>query len=901
MTLPGTRLRALAARLCAATTMERLIDPAIADLQAEYEEASRTRPGWRRRWIWMRGHIAFFTMIVVHSRAAPPKKEKTGGLTPWRGLSLDVRLALRLLVKHIGLTIVGTIAMAFAIWSGIVAFEFYTQIMRPALPLAGGDRIVGIVMVDTARRGERAPTLHDFVAWRDALKSVPDLAAYRDRNWNVIVGDAAPEPVPVAEISAATFRVVRERPVLGRPLIEADENPDAPWVVVIGYDVWQSRFGSDPNVIGRELRLGNVPHTIVGVMPEGFRFPLAHGFWVPLRLDPVDYPRKQSPGLRVFGRLAPGATVDAAQPELTVLGVTAAAAFPDTHQHLKPQVVPYIDSIFGGFSADSTSELFMGNLLSVLLVVLVCGNVALLMFARAATRQNEILVRTGLGAGRGRIIGQLFVEALVLASVAALVAVTSAQVAWHSLFAMVAENIFENRIPFWMHSSVSPRTLLYAALLTFIAAVVAGVLPGLKVTRGIGTQLRQSSPGGGGLHFGGIWTVLIVMQVAVMAIVPTPVIAIYGDVARWARVANAGLVPEQYLAAAIAMDRDKAPGAAAATFPGRFTAATQELERRLEAEPGVSGVTVATVLPLMDHPLRQVELDEGGAAPADGNVRSRWVSSAAVALDFFDVLDAPILSGRAFHSGDLQPGARTVIVNQSFAQVVLGGNNPVGRRFRDSDPTRPRGQAPWHQIVGVVRDFGIDPEDRDPRRDSRRARIFHPLVPGASYPVRMAVHTTGDPLLFVSRLRSIARDVEPTLQISEIARFDQVAAAGARTMTLLFWAFLALACVVVLLSLTGIYSVLSFTASQRTREVGIRVALGGRRRHVIAALFRRPLMQIGLGILIGLVIADRISEGDMVRIIALYGCVVVAIAALATLGPVRRALRIQPVDALRAE
>ena len=177
---------------------------------------------------------------------AAPRKRSNGGWAPLRGLSLDVRLALRLLVKHIGLTVVGTVAMAFAIWSGIVAFEFYTQIMHPRLPLDGGARIVGIVMVDTASPGERAPTLHDFVAWRDALTSVQDLAAYRDRNWNVIVGDAAPEPVAVAEISAATFRVVRERPVLGRPLVEADEKPGAPWVVVIGHDVWQSRFASDP-------------------------------------------------------------------------------------------------------------------------------------------------------------------------------------------------------------------------------------------------------------------------------------------------------------------------------------------------------------------------------------------------------------------------------------------------------------------------------------------------------------------------------------------------------------------------------------------------------------------------------------------------------------------------------
>jgi predicted permease len=884
--------------------MEYLVDPAIADMQAEYEDAARRGQSWRRRWICLRGHLSFLMMIAAHGVGQM-------NLAPLRGLSLDVRLALRLLVKHIGLTVVGTVAMAFAIWSGIIGFEFYTQFMHPALPLDGGARIVGIVVVDTANRAERQPTLHEFVAWRDALKAVQDLAAYRDRSWNVIVGDAAPEPVAVAEVSAATFRVVRERPVLGRPLVEADEKPGAPWVVVIGYDVWQSRFESDPHVIGRELRLGNVVHAIVGVMPKGVRFPLAHNFWVPLRLDPASYPRQQAPLLRVFGRLAPGATLESAQPELTVVGATAlarrslgeggAAAFPDTHAHLEPRIAPYIDSIFGSFSADSTTEVFMGNLLSALLVLLVCGNVALLMFARAATREKEILVRAAIGAGRGRIMGQLFVEALVLAIVAAVVAVTCAQLTWHSLFAMVMENVFENRVPFWLHSTVSPRTLLYAALLTLVAAAIAGLLPGLKVTRGLGTRLRQSGPGGGGLRFGGIWTVLIVAQVAVMAIVPTPVIAIYGDAVKWARAANAGLVPEQYLAAAIAMDRGKVPDAAGSTFTGRFAAATQELERRLEAEPGVTGVTVATVLPLMDHPWGYIEIDEESAARGERNSSQRLVTSARVALDFFDVLDTPILVGRGFHSGDLLPAARTVIVNQSFAQLVFGGSRAIGRRVRYSDVAQPNAanaaSRPWYEVVGVVSDLGIAPEERA----SMRARIYLPLVPGGSYPLRMAVHTAGDPLLFASRLRSIARDVEPTLQISEIARFDQVAAAGARTMTLLFWLFVALAVVVMLLSLTGIYSVFSFSASQRTREVGIRVALGGRRRHVIAVLFRRPLMQVGLGILIGLLIANQISEGQMVRVIALYGCVVIATAALATLGPVLRALRIEPLDALRTE
>lgn len=894
MRRPGTWLRSMATRLFAANTMERLVDPAIADMQAEYEEAARNGLTWRKRWIWLRGHLAFFTMlahrqaqgIVAHGR---PAGARDIGVAPMRGLSLDVRLGLRLLVKHIGLTVVSTVALAFAIWSGIIAFEFYTQIMHPRLPLEAGARIVGIVVDDTAGAGERAPTLHDFAAWRDALTSVQDLSAYRDRTWNVIVGTAVPEPVAVAEISAATFRVVQERPVLGRPLVEADEKPGAPWVVLIGHDVWQSRFGSDPNVIGRELRLGTVPYTIVGVMPEGFRFPMAHGFWVPLRLNAADYPRQQSPVVRVFGRLAPGATLEAAQPELTVLGATAATAWPDTHQHLKPRMVPYIDSIFGGFSADSTSEVTGGNLLSVLLVLLVCGNVALLMFARAATRENEILVRTALGAGRGRIMVQLFVEALVLALVAAFVAVAFAQIAWQSLFGMVTENMFDNHVPFWMHSSISPTTLGYAALLTFAAAAIAGLLPGLKVTRGIGTRLRQAAPGGGGIRFGGIWTVLIVMQVAVMAIVPMPVLAIHRDVAKWARAAHVGLVPEQYLAATVTMDREGVPGADGATFIGRFATAVQELERRLEAEPGVRGVTVASVLPLMHHPSPFIEVD-GGLGP-------RRVSSSSVGLDFFEVMDAPILSGRAFHSGDLLPGTRSVIVNESFARVALGGQNPIGRRLRFSGPAQQNGNPPWHQVVGVVSDLGLAPDEDQ----WGTARIYYPLAPGGTGRVHLAVHTAGDALIFAPRLRTLARDVEPALQIAGTARFDQVAAASARSMTLLFWLFLGLACVVALLSLTGIYSVLSFTASQRTREVGIRVALGGRPRDVVAALFRGPMTQIILGILIGLVIADRLSEGNMVRVIAVYGCAVVLIAGLATLGPVRRALRIHPIDALRAD
>jgi hypothetical protein len=303
----------------------------------------------------------------------------------------------------------------------------------------------------------------------------------------------------------------------------------------------------------------------------------------------------------------------------------------------------------------------------------------------------------------------------------------------------------------------------------------------------------------------------------------------------------------------------------------------------------------------MDHSARRIDLDEGGAAPPNEHFGYRRVSSAWVALDFFDVLEAPVLSGRAFHSGDLLPGARTVIVNQSFLRLVLGGNNPIGRRLRYRDVEGSAGaksaSEPWHEIVGVVADVGIAPEAKDPKK----ARIYHPLGPGRSYPLRMAVHTRGDPLLLASRLRSLATEVEPTLQLHDIIRLDQVAAADLSLLRWLFWLTMVLMGVVLMVSLTGIYAVFSFAASQRTREVGIRIALGGQPRHVAVAMFRAPMTNIGLGILIGLVLAIGISGGNGVGLVLMYGSVILAIASLATLGPVRRALRIQPTEALRAE
>ncbi|MFL5579355.1 MAG: ABC transporter permease [Gemmatimonadaceae bacterium] len=352
------------------------------------------------------------------------------GLGPFDGLRLswlDFKLGFRMLVKYPGLTLVGGLTMAFAIGVGAAGFEVVAQIVSPRLPLDEGDRIVALQQWDAhaGRREDRV--LHDFARWRAGLRSVTDLGAYRATAHNLIVADGPGEPVEVAEVTPSAFRLTRVPPALGRPLVDGDERPGAPNVVVIGWDVWQSRFAGDSGVLGATVRLGRTPATVVGVMPKGYRFPVFHDLWMPLRLDPLQHAAGEGPALRiVFGRLAPGATLRDAQAELDADARRAAADAPATHARLRPRAIPYTRSVFD-LPRVASVGLWSVNVFLVMLLVLVCSNVALLTFARAAAREGEIVVRTALGASRARVVMQLVSEALVLSGVGLAVALPAAR------------------------------------------------------------------------------------------------------------------------------------------------------------------------------------------------------------------------------------------------------------------------------------------------------------------------------------------------------------------------------------------------------------------------------------------------------------------------------------------
>jgi predicted permease len=870
-----TRLRLLFARHSAESRMNQEFQLHI-ELETEQLIARGVPPDEARR----RALLAFGG-IEPHKEAMRDGR----GLAWLDGFALDLKLATRLLARYPWLTLVGGAAMAFGIAAGVGTFEIRRQIVNPTLPLDEGSKIVGLRNWDTLSNRAVPATVDDLDAWRDGLTLIEDVSAFRVFSRNLLTNDGRSQAEAVAAMSASAFRVARVTPMAGRTLIESDESPGAPPVVVIGHDLWRRRFDGDPAVIGQTTRLGGEQPTVVGIMPAGFRFPSTEELWIPLQRRAAAAPA-EDPGLLMFGRLAAQASLSQAQAELTVVGPTAQVRPANAGESLRPQIVPFTRLMFD--SVDVEIGLALGHAFVVMLLVLVCANVALLMFARASTREVEIAVRTALGASRTRIVAQLFLEGLVLAGIAVGAGLVGARFLLRLLLALFEADSGRS-LPFWVSTEITPSTVLYAAALTIVSAAIIGVFPALTIT-GTGHQarIRQSSAGGGGARLGGAWTAVIAAQVATTVMFPAAAFFFH----RWvvsSQSTDVGVPASRYLSARIELDPDGAP-------PGRtFT----ELERRVGAEATVSGLTFTDRLPGTGHPRWRIQIDrDGSPEPA---VFPHLASSASVALNFFDVFGATMLAGRHFTVADLDP-AGVVIVNTSFVNRVLGGRNPIGRHIRRAPRDDAQEAGPWLEIVGVVKDLGMGAAED-------AAGFYRPLSTEHTSDLLVAIAVNGRAESFAARLRTVARDVDPTLQIHELMSLEEVVANQGRVMEYLWRIMIGLSALALLLSLTAIYSVTQFAVSRRTREIGIRIALGAQRLRVIGPILSRPLMQVSVGIAAGAALTSlafvtifegtlTVTEGVMM---AVYALLMMAVCLLACVVPVHRALNVALAEVLRGD
>lgn len=825
-----------------------------------------------------------------------------------QGIGLDAKLGVRMLAKQPLLTVVAMLALGLGIPTSLALLHGF-NVLFSDLPVPDGDRVVGIRHYDVELQHPQLSSVRDFERWSD-LTSLESIGAVRPYSVNVNAEESGASPARAAQITASSFDILRARPLLGRLLDPADERDGAPNVLLIGEELWGARFARDPNIVGQSVRIGRTPFTVVGIMPADFRFPSSTEVWLPFRARAVDLPVGAGPRAFGFGRLADGVSIENAKVEMTGLTERSANDDPDRFERLVGEVVGMATLLLNEDAEHasfwSQTELAIVQALIFGLLLVVCGNVGTLILARTAARSNEITIRTALGAGRARILTQLFVEALVLAMVATGLGLLLANTFASWLMRVLAPY---DVLPYWADLTLTPRFVGIALGLAALSAAVAGILPALSPTRrAIQANLQRTGARSGGTRSGIGSSVLIVSQIVLS-------VGFLALGARGVRTAFAyqgddlGFDPDRYVYATVTvpeLDPIEVQGASdSLAWQTHVEGMQRALLTRLSEDPAVVGVALGAHVPGLSSPNRDVILE----TPPAGFDPVEWdVAIPRVDVSFFTGLRRPILAGRDFNAGDVEgpPGTRhtAVIVNESFVRHYFGGRSAVGQRFR----YEPRGTAlgaldeeEWYEIVGVVGSFGTNPEN-----SARDAAIYHPLAPGEINPVRFTVEVAGDPEPFVPRLPQIAASLDPVATVT-----TGLLAATIRTESLIFRStfllVLALAGAAFLLSATGLYALMSFTISQRTREIGIRSALGASTADIVSVVARRAALQVGVGLGLGVgwgwVLLDNgrndVEVGNIPLTLALTAAIAGSVCVAACAHPTLRGLRIQPTEAFR--
>lgn len=817
---------------------------------------------------------------------------------------LDVKLALRRLPKHPMLNLAAIFALAVGIPVGLAPSHVARSLEAP-LPGDAENRVRAIRHWDPSSSGVAPTWDDDFTFWTQTLASFSSLGAFRTSSYNVASADGQAAPTAGAQLSASVFPLLGARPLFGRGLEASDFAAGAPDVVVIGHAMWSSRLGQDRGVLGRSIRIGRKLHVVVGVMPDGFAFPNNEVLWLPL--DPPAGGRDRQ-RVQVIGRLADGVSAQQAQAELSSQGQpppssAASAEEAEERSRLRAEVVPF-GLLYMGLPAGGLTSLmefrFVQALMFALLLV-ACGNVAMLVFARTATRLQELAIRTALGASRARIVSQIFVETLLLAVIAAGVGVLVFDRALGSV--NIAGLAGRSALPYWLSLGLTWETALTAVALAAVSATVAGVMPAIVIT---GRAISQNIRGGSRIRFGRLTGALVVADIAVSVAAVAMALAVSRH-ATDLQVANraTGIPASEYLAVEFRLP-EGAPTSAedGATDRRRVQLATaqRELVAALEREPGIRRVAVGDALPRMEHRTRPYELD-GVERAKDAPLR--WSRVVRVDVDFMDALGTPILGGRELLRTDTEDGAQVAIVNTAFVQRALEGRDPIGRRVRFPNT----GYAGWYEIVGVVGPLGVNVLNAD-----RGEAVYLPAAPGTINPMQLAVHAAVPPASLISRVRELAITVDPDLVMGNASLLSDVRQGDWYLVMGLAVGLLVLVGVLITLATSGLYAMLSLSVSERTREIGIRAALGASRAGLLLTILRRSLVQIGLGALVGLPIAARsVFEvtgtpdvgGSVVQSVALglglSAGIVLLVALTSCLVPTRRILAIDASEAMHAE
>src|SRR5580698_3109161 len=806
----------------------------------------------------------------------------------------DLRYALRQLRKNPGFAAVAVVTLALGIGANTAVFSVVDAVMLRPLPYYQPERLIEAQSFNSHNPQSNDVSYPDFLDWRSQNHTLEHLVSYHDTSF-ILTGQQRPLHVDAQVVSWDFVSTLGIRPELGRGFTRDEEKPGTR-VILISHALWESQFGGDQSIVGRAVHLSGNPFTVVGVMPGSFRFPInapANGIWTTLAVD--NDPNDKNPStsnrgmhfLSVFGRMKPGTTVREADQDLRAIALNLAKEYPNSNtKHDSARAISEIDALIG----DTRTSLLvvLGSVALVLLIA--CGNIANLLLARMRERQREIALRSALGAGKARIVRQLLAESVVLSLCGGVAGCALAFFCTPVVLSLIGDSV-----PRAADAGVDLRVLAFAIALSFVAGIIFGVVPAIAGSR---TDLVSTLKEGGRSEiFGRDWlrSSLIVGQVALGLVLTAGAGMLITSFSKLLHI-DKGFNPDH-----LTTLRFETPDA---QYKDTRTQFYRDYFERLRALPGVESAAGVMVLPMSSDGI-VISFEDPEHPTPEGQRPS--ADLAPITPDYFRTMQVPVLEGRDFSERDDMKGEQVIIVNRAFAEKFFPGENPLGKKLKPGAGNGTPDGPPWREIVGVVGSV----------RASATQGAMQPIQYLAANQLarwccmRSVVRTSVDPMSLEPEVRmlvsSMDRDI-PVTDVSTMRDLMSLQLAQPRFAMVLLGAFAGLALV---LTVVGLYGVMAYSVARRTREIGVRLALGAQRRVVLHMVLGDAAVLVGVGMAIG--IAATLASASVLQSM-LYGtasrnplvlagvCGVVALAGLvAAYLPALRAAGIDPMRALRAE
>lgn len=799
-------------------------------------------------------------------------------------LMLDLKSGLRQLARAPGVTLAAVLTLAIGIGATTTVFSFVAGVMSLASPAADMDRLVGVWSHNRAEaETKNLVSPADVLDWRARAQVFEAVAAWRRRAFSLSSAGSSPVRADAMEVSPEYFDVFRWRPALGRTFTAEDVRPGSPRVLLVSHAFWRDQFAEAPDTVGRTVRVDGEPATIIGVLPPGLA---AASVLAPLAIDHLGEDRG-SRTLFVFARLRPGVSIEQARSEMTTIGAALEAEHPATHRGWTINVRP-LQEEFVGPQARLVFALLGAATITVLL--LGCANVANLLLARGVARRGEMAVRLALGANAWRLGRQLVVECALLAFLGGTASLVVAR--WGLSVVLAQVPPVESALA--SGTTINVRMLLLTFAASVMATLVAGLAPALVARRAsLMSGLYASSRGGTTDSAHRLMRTLVGAEVALAVLLLVLAGLLTRTLISLERL-DPGFDTRHLLTARVSL-----PERTSASAASQWVAGALDEVRRL---PGVEHAGATSRLPFAGsrfNPNLGLEID--GYVPSDQ--RGVFAVDYAVTPGYLEAIRVPLIEGRHFTDADGPDAPGVVVVNQAMARRYWGSRPAIGGRLRFNTGAS---AGEWHTIIGIVADIRNDDADQPPL-----PYLYMPLAQRATRDISFAARTAGDPAGLAAPLRVALREFDPDQAIYDIRTMEALVEedlGGSRVLIQMMDVFAAIA---IGLAGIGIWGVLAHAVGQRTREIGLRVALGGTARNVVGLVVSQGLMPVGVGLTIGMALAlaashvirnvlFQVSPTDPLTLAA-TGALLALVAVAATLGPALRALRVDPLVALRDE